>query len=77
MSLNKNKHLHRSLQGSYTFFEQKFKDSVKETFFLFSKIQEEQNQANIMQHEMLKVESAMIFISDAYKALMDKMGNKF
>ena len=57
----------REVQGSYTFFDQKFKDfsrPFKDTFFHFLRTQERQNQAHVMPHQMLKVESVPIFISD-------------
>ena len=41
----------KSMQGSYTFFDQKFKDfsmPIKDTFFHFLRTQEGQNQAHIM-----------------------------
>ena len=49
------------VQGSYTFFDQKFKDfsrPFKDTLFHFLRTQEGQNQAHIMPHQMLKVECA-------------------
>ena len=62
------------------FFDQQFKDfsrPFKDTFSIFQGLQEGQNQANIMPHQMLKVESAPIFISDTWEASLDKIGNKF
>ena len=44
-------------------------------FFHFLRTQEGQNQAHIMPHQMLKVESAPIFVSDTWEALLDKTGN--
>ena len=41
----------------------------------FLRTQEGQNQAHIMLHQMLKVESAPIFVSDTWEALLDKIGN--
>ena len=58
---------YNKLQGSYTFFDQKFKDfsrPFKDTFSHFLRTQEGQNQSHIMPHQMLKVESAPIFVSD-------------
>ena len=66
------------IQGSYTFFNQKFKDfsrPFKDTFFHFLRTQEGQNQAHVMPHQILKVESVPIFVSDTWEALLDKTCN--
>ena len=44
-------------------------------FSIFLRTQEGHNQAHIMPHQMLKVESAPIFVSDTWEALLDKISN--
>ena len=53
-----------------------FQGLSRKHFSLFQGLQEGQNQANIMPHQMLKVESARIS-SQTWEASLDKIGNKF